>query len=109
MLRDIATATIAIRRAALATGKRDPATATTVLSGLMCTPLSAADVNRLGALIQNGLIQSVSQIFETVIIGVHDVQVNDLAVVGDATYLVVAVAAWPTIAATHVTLERVLQ
>lgn len=109
MLRDIATATITIRRAALTTGKRDPATATQTLAGVACTPFSAADTGRLGALQQNGLIQSISEVYETVIIGLYDIRVNDVATHEGVDYLVVATASWPTVAAMHVTMERVLQ
>lgn len=109
MLRNLATSTCAIRRVSLADGKRDPANAATTIQGLACTPPSAADVARLGALQQNGLIQSVSQVFDAVIIGTHDLRVNDIAVIDGVTHLVVAVAPWPTIGATHVTLERILQ
>lgn len=109
MLRHLATSTCTILRAALANGERDPATATPVLSGLDCTPVSAADVSNLGALRQEGLIQSVSQVFETVVITTAEIRVSDLATVDDVAYIVVAAAAWPTMGATHVTLERVLQ
>lgn len=109
MLRHMATSTCTIRRAALANGERDPSAATVIATGLGCTPPSSADVRSLGALQQNGLIQSISQVFETVIVSLADVQVNDIAVIDDVTHLVVAVAAWPTMGALHVTLERVLQ
>ena len=102
MLRHMATESCTIRRTTLANGERDPAAATVVASGLGCTPLSSADVRSLGALQQN-------QVFETVLVSLADVQVNDIAVIDDATYLVVAVATWPTMGAQHLTLERVLQ
>jgi len=109
MLRTLATSTMTVKRAALADGERDPSGATTIASGLACTPPSSADVNRMGVLQQNGLIQSVSLVFETMVIGLPDVQVNDVAVVDGVSHLVVAVAHWPTMPATHVTMERVLQ
>ena len=68
MLRHMATESCTIRRTTLANGERDPAAATVVASGLGCTPLSSADVRSLGALQQNGLIQSISQVFETVLV-----------------------------------------
>ena len=68
-----------------------------------------ADVSNLGAYVQDGTIQSVSQVMETVIAGVQDIRPNDLAVIAGVTYLVIAVAPWPTIPGTHVTMERVLQ
>ena len=109
MLRHMATSTCTIRRAALANGERDPSAAAVVLAGLDCTPPSAADVRSLGALQQNGLIQSVSQVAETVVITVAEIRVGDLATVDDVPYIVVAAAPWPTMGATHLTLERVLQ
>lgn len=109
MLRHMATESCEIRRTTLANGERDPSAATVIATGLGCTPLSSADVRSLGALQQNGLIQSVSQVFETVLVSLADVQVNDIAVIDDVTYLVVAVAVWPTMSAQHLTLERVLQ
>lgn len=109
MLTLLATSTCTIKRAALADGERDPVGAATVLSGLACTPPSAADVARLGKYLQDGLIQSVSMVLETMVVGVHDIQVNDIAVVDGVSHLVVAVAKWPTMPATHVTMERVLQ
>jgi len=109
MIRSMATSTCTVRRATLANGERDPATATIVASALGCTPPSSADVRSLGALQQNGLIQSVSMIFETVIVSMPDIRVNDIAEVDGVAHLVVAVAQWPTMGATHVTLEQILQ
>lgn len=109
MLALLATSICAVRRATLASGERDPETAPTVLSGLRCTPPAAADVSNLGAYVQEGSIQSVSLVMETVVLGVHDIQINDVMVVDGVAHLVVAAAAWTTIGAMHVTIERVLQ
>lgn len=109
MLSLLTTSTCTIKRAAITSGARNPATAPTVLSGLACTAPSMADVSNLGAYVQDGTIQSVSQVMETVITGAQDIRPNDLAVIAGVTYLVIAVAPWPTIPGTHVTMERVLQ
>lgn len=109
MLRKLATEECSIRRASVANGERDPADAAQILADLACTPFSAADTGRLGALQQNGLIQSISEVYETVIIGLYDIRVNDVAMHEGVDYLVVATASWPTVAAMHVTMERVLQ
>ncbi len=109
MLALLATATCTVKRAALASGKRDPALAATVLSGLACTPPTAADVGELGAYVQAGAIQSVSQVMETVIMGANDIRPNDWAVIAGVNYLIIAAAAWPTIPAVHCTMERILQ
>lgn len=109
MLVLMATSACTVKRAAIAAGKRDPATAATVYSGLACTAPAMADVSRLGAYQQEGLIQSVSLAMETVIRGIYDIRPNDIAQIDGVAYLVVAVAPWPSEAATHVTLERVLQ
>lgn len=109
MLELLLTATCTIKRAAIAAGKRDPATAVTVLSGLACTQPTAADVGRLGAYLQEGAIQSVNLVMETFVDGANDIRPNDWAVIAGVNYLIIAVAAWPTIQATHCTLERILQ
>jgi len=109
MLKAMASMTCSIKRPMLANGQRNPASATTVLSALKTTPPGMADVCNLGAMQQNGLIQSVSQVYETTLIGLHDIRPNDLAVIDNITYLVVAVAPWPTIGAMFLTMERVLQ
>ena len=109
MLSMLTTATASIKRAAIASGARNPVTAPTVLSNLACTAPTMADVRNLGSYVQDGTIQSVSLIMETVISGSQDIRPNDLLVCAGVTYLVIAVAPWPTIPGTHVTMERVLQ
>lgn len=109
MLALLATSTCTVKRTTISGGERDPSTAATVYSGLACTPPAMADVSRLGAYQQEGLIQSVAMAMETFVNGSYDIRPNDIAQVDGVTYLVVAVAAWPSAAATHVTLERVLQ
>lgn len=109
MLTLLATATASVKRAAIASGARNPAAAPTVLSGLACTAPTMADVSNLGAYVQDGTIQTVSQVMETVIVGAQDIRPNDLLVCAGVTYLVIAVGPWPTIPGTHVTMERILQ
>ena len=109
MLALLATATCTVKRTAIASGKRDPATAATVLSGLACTPPTAADVSELGAYVQEGAIQSVNQVAETVVVGAQDIRPNDWLTSGGVTYLVIAAGAWQQVGATHCTMERILQ
>ena len=109
MLALLATATCAAKRTAIASGKRDPATATTVLSGLACTPPTAADVRELGVYVQEGTIQSLSLVMETVVVGVRDIRPNDWVTIDSVLYLVIAAGQWRQTDATHVTMERILQ
>ncbi len=109
MLTLLATATCTVKRTAIASGKRDPATATTVLSGLACTPPTAADVSELGAYVQEGAIQSVNQVMETVVVGVHDIRPNDWVIIGGVPCVVIAAGQWQQAGATHCTMERILQ
>lgn len=109
MLALLATATCTVKRTAIASGKRDPATAATVLSGLACTPPTAADVSELGAYVQEGAIQSLNLVMETVVVGVQDIRPNDWVTIGGAQYVVIAAGNWQQAAATHCTMERILQ
>lgn len=107
MLKLLATSTCTIKRAAFSSGERDPAAATTVLTGLACTPVS---VSAAGQMTLDDMTQSVEVAMETTILGTgHDIRQNDIAIVDNVTYLVTAVALWPTCSALHCTLERVRQ
>lgn len=109
-LRAVKTATT--YRPTVVAGKRTPSTAPAHLSDLSCTPLVAADVGRLGALVEAQVIQSVLNVYETVVLGAGlDIIAGDLLEVDSVRYVVRAVASWvrPVDACTHVTVERILQ
>ncbi len=109
MLTLLAGSSCAVKRTAIASGKRDPATAATVLSGLACTPPTPADVSELGAYLQEGAIQSLNLVMETIVVGVHDIRPNDWVTIDTVLYLVIAAGQWRQTNATHCTLERILQ
>ena len=80
------------KRALIAGGKRQ--NPTTHLTGLACTNLYPADASRAGALVAEGLIQSVVNVYETVLLGNHDILPGDLLIVGGAEYVIRGAAAW---------------
>lgn len=100
-----------ILRAKVASGKRqNPATH---LVGLKCTNLFPADSARAGALVEQGILQALTNVYETFLQGNHDIRPGDVLVVDGAQYTVAAVAPWqkPNSAEyfMHLTVEKILQ
>lgn len=99
------------KRATVTAGKRQ--NPTTNLTGLKCTNLWPADVSRLGQLIETGILESIVNVYETILVGNPDIRTGDLLVVGSAEYVIRGVAPWdyPTGNAyfTRLTVEKVLQ
>lgn len=99
------------KRATIAGGKRQ--NPTTHLTGLKCTNLYPADAGRAGALVEQGLIQSLVNVYETILLGNVDILPGDLLVVGSDEYVIRAAAAWqfPKGGGYHMqlTVEKILQ
>lgn len=99
------------KRALIAGGKRQ--NPTTHLTGLACTNLYPADASRAGALVAEGLIQSVVNVYETVLLGNHDILPGDLLIVGSAEYVIRGAATWQFPRGggyhMHLTVEKILQ
>lgn len=106
-----ATKSATIKRASVASGKRQ--SPTTHLSGLKCTNLWPADSGRLGQLVEVGLIESLVNVFETIMVGNHDIRPGDILVVDTVEYVIRGAAQWEyprsTDYFTHLTVEKVLQ
>lgn len=99
------------KRATIAGGKRQNPTSN--LTGLFCTNLYPADVGRAGALVAEGLIQSVVNVFETILLGNHDIVPGDLLIIGSDEYVIRGAARWqfPRGGGYHMqlTVEKILQ
>jgi hypothetical protein len=110
-----ATKTAAVLRSVITTGKRQNPSAH--LSGLKCTQLYPADVSRLGQLVQlgggEGGLESLVNIFETIMIGNHDIRPGDILVVDTVRYVIRGAAQWDyPIGANYfmqLTVEKILQ
>ena len=106
-----ATKSASTKRAVVASGKRQNPTAH--LTGLACTNLWPADISRLGQLVEAGLLESLVNIYETILVGNHDIKPGDLLVVDSVEYVIRGAAQWdyPTGTSyfTHLTVERILQ
>ena len=103
--------TVSTKRAVVASGKRQ--NPTTNLAGLKCTNLYPADSGRAGALVAQGLIQSIVNVYETTLLGNHDIRPGDLLVLGSVEYLIHGAAAWQFPGGTtyfmYLTVEKILQ
>lgn len=100
-----------ILRAKVTAGKRQPPV--THLVGLKCTRLFPADVGRMGALVEQGLLQSLSNVYETFLQGGYDIKAGDVLSVNGGQYTVAAVAPWSKPNSDeyfmHLTVEKILQ
>lgn len=105
------TNTVSTKRATVSGGKRQ--NPTTYLSGLKCTNLFQADAGRAGALVEQGLIESLVNAFETFVLGNHDIRPGDLLIVSSTEYVIRGAAAWDYPGGTdyfmHLTVEKILQ
>lgn len=103
--------TASTKRATVTAGKRQ--NPSTNLTGLSCTNLWPADVSRLGQLVEVGLLESLVNVYETILVGNHDVKPGDLLVVDSVEYIIRGAAPWDyptgTDYFTHLTVERILQ
>lgn len=108
--------TASTKRAVVASGKRQ--NPTTNLTGLKHTNLWPADPSRLGSLVEAGVLQGIVNIFETIVVGNHDIRPGDILVTAASTgveteYVIRGASAWdyPTGAGyfSHLTMEKVLQ
>jgi len=107
----------AVLRAELAAGKRQSPSAH--LSGLKCTKLYPADASRLGQLIHSGqaggeaLLSGIHNLFESIMVGNHDIRPGDILVVDSQRYVIRGAAQWdyPSEGAyfMHLTVEKILQ
>lgn len=102
-----ATTTCSTTRPSMANNGRNPATAPAVLTNVPCTYPVPAQADLLQAMIT----QTVSQRYESFLVGLHDVRAGDWLTVDGTNYLVIVAAPWPIngLNHTHVTLEKILQ
>lgn len=105
-----------ILRGKVTAGKRQAPT--THLAGLKCTQLFPAgtgqgDPGRLGVLVEQGLLQSLANVYEVFVQGSHDIKPGDVLSVNAGQYTVAAAAPWqrPNSAEyfMHLTVEKILQ
>jgi hypothetical protein len=108
-LKPLATATASTKRAQIASGKRgDPVT---LLVRLECTPLYPADPGQVNNLLQRLKLETPYNLYETFVMGAHDIQNGDTFVVDGNEYVVRAAATWEpsaTSAYMHLTVEAAL-
>lgn len=100
-----------ILRGTVAAGKRQ--IPTTHMVGLKCTNLFAADGGRVGALVEQGLLQSLANVYETFVQGNHDIKAGDVLMVAGIQYTVRDPAIWQKPNSgeyfMHLTVEKILQ
>lgn len=80
------------------------------LSGLAVVPPFPGDWRNLGMLQQEGVIQTIYNVFETFVAGSVDVLVGDFIEINGERYTVRSVADWgmrPIQPVTHLTIEKV--
>ena len=84
-------------------------TESAVLSDLRCSPLYAADVQRLGQLQQLGLIKTVYSVFECFVDGLQDIRQGDEVEIAGARYIVRGVSQWGRLlgSMTQITVEGI--
>lgn len=103
--------TASTKRATVTAGKRQ--NPTPYLSGLKCTLLYAADGGRSGALVQQGIIESLVNVYESFVLGAYDILPGDLLIIGSAEYVIRAAATWQKPSGgeyyMHLTVEKILQ
>lgn len=106
-----ATKSASTKRAEVASGRRQ--NPTTYLTGLLCTNLWPADAGRMAQLVELGMIQSLVNVYETIMTGNQDIRPGDLLVVDSTEYVIRGAAQWDYPAGdnyyTHLTVEKVLQ
>lgn len=80
-----------------------------ILSDLRCSPLYAADVQRLGQLQQLGLIKTVYSVFECFVDGLQDIRQGDEVEIDGARYIVRGVSKWGRLlgSVTQITVEGI--
>jgi hypothetical protein len=103
--------TVSTKRAVVASGKRQNPTAN--LTGLKCTNLYPADSGRAGALVAQGVLQSIVNAYETILLGNHDIRPGDLLVVESVEYVIHGAAPWQFPSSVgyfmQLTVEKILQ